>query len=1190
MKKKQYSIVSKFLNSTLIIIFVSLGLLCLIWFQNEFSYFQSESESLRSNHIENQKMLIKKEVEQTVQYINKMSSLSEERLNKLLKKRVYEAHSIATHIYQKNIRTKNLSEVQEMIKEALRPIRFFDGRGYFFAVSMDGVEELYPVKQEFEGQNVIKLQDSKGNFVIRDEINLIKESGEGFVKHYWTKPRESSSDASLKISFVKIFKPLNWYIGTGEYVDEAQKAIQSQVLEHLIALRFETEGYFFGSTFDGDSLFSNGKITTGSDNIWDLADSKGIKIIQEQSKVAKRTGGGFVEYSWPKLKNEEPSPKISFVKGIPEWKWAIGAGVYLDTIESEIVEKKDNLVKKLKNDMLHSFIALTILLCFILIWYRRTSNQITLSTDSLLLFLKKARTKSITIDPDTLQLKEFKKIAVSTNQMLKDRIKAEKSLQLSEQRFKLAMEATMDGLWDWNIQTDEVYYSPGYAAMLGYDSTEIPPHVSSWKDLIHPDDSNRASKVNLGCIENRCNQFKVEFRMRAKNGKWRWILGQGKSVERDNNGRAIRMIGTHTDITVRKSAEQDLRRSEKDLRETQRIAHLGSWRLNVKTNEVFWTKELYKMYGFDPTLPPPPYTEHMKLFTPESWERLSTSLAKTEEMGTPYELELETLKEDGSNGWMWVRGEAVKNSKGKIIGLRGAAQDISNHKRIGLALKESEERFRVLHNASFGGITIHDKGVILECNEGLSKITGYDYDELIGMDGLSLISDDTRNKVVQNIKKGYEKPYEAVGIRKDGNIYPLRLEARNIPYKGRMVRTVEFRDITEQKKAEIEKEKLQTALTQAQKMESVGRLAGGVAHDFNNMPSIILGNTEIVLEDLDSNNLLISNLKEVQKAAQRSTDLTHQLLAFARKQTISPKVLNINHIIDGMLKMLERLIGEDIDISWRPKKGLWPVNIDPSQVDQLLANLCVNARDSIKDVGKITIETQNIRFDENYCKNHSGFIPGDYAEIGISDTGHGMDNATLDNLFEPFFTTKELGEGTGLGLATVYGIVKQNKGFINVYSELEHGTTFRIYLPKHAVGFHVTEFKSAQEKLQKGHETILLVEDEKAILKMTKLMLERLDYTVFAANTPDEAIKICNNSKSKINLLMTDVVMPLMNGRDLSKKVSQSYPEMKCLYMSGYTANVIAHRGILDEGLNFINKPFSKQDLSIKLREILDKK
>ena len=398
------------------------------------------------------------------------------------------------------------------------------------------------------------------------------------------------------------------------------------------------------------------------------------------------------------------------------------------------------------------------------------------------------------------------------------------------------------------------------------------------------------------------------------------------------------------------------------------------------------------------------------------------------------------------------------------------------------------------------------------------------------------------------------------------------------------------RDITDSRQVEEEKEKLQEQLIQAQKMESIGRLAGGVAHDFNNMLSVILGNTEIIMEDTDPSNPLISNMKEIHNAAERSTNLTRQLLAFARKQTISPKVLNLNETVGTMLKMLQRLIGEDISLVWLPAENLWTVKMDPSQIDQLLTNLCVNARDAIiKSVGKVTIETSNISFDEDYCCAHTGIIPGNYVMLSVSDNGPGMDKEILNNLFEPFFTTKGVGQGTGLGLATIYGIVKQNKGFINVYTELGEGTTFKIYLSPYIETIVSGEERNVTKAAPTGHETILLVEDEKAILKMAQLMLERLGYNVLAASSPAEALRIVEKSNENvIHLLMTDVVMPEMNGREMAKKLLSRFPDLKCLFMSGYTANVIAHHGILDEGVQFINKPFSKQNLAIKVREVLD--
>ncbi len=396
------------------------------------------------------------------------------------------------------------------------------------------------------------------------------------------------------------------------------------------------------------------------------------------------------------------------------------------------------------------------------------------------------------------------------------------------------------------------------------------------------------------------------------------------------------------------------------------------------------------------------------------------------------------------------------------------------------------------------------------------------------------------------------------------------------------------RNINEYKRVESEKEALSMQLMQAQKLEAIGLLAGGVAHDFNNMLGVILGHSELAMKRLDVSEPIYTSLKSIHTAAERSADLTRQLLAFARKQTIAPKVLNLNQTIEGMVSMLTRLIGEDIDLAWRPGRNLGAIKMDPSQIDQILVNLCVNARDAIVDTGKVTIETNTVTFDAAYCAMHADFVPGEYVLLAVSDNGCGIDPETVSHLFEPFFTTKDTGKGTGLGLATVYGIVKQNKGFINVYSELDQGTTFKVYLPLYATTIEQTELTGAAVPAVHGHETILLVEDDSLHLEITKNMLETQGYTVFPAATPNEAIRIAGTQDGKIDLLITDVIMPEMNGRDLSRDMLSLYPKLKCLFMSGYTANVIAHHGVLDVGIHFVQKPFSMNDLAAKVREALE--
>lgn len=524
--------------------------------------------------------------------------------------------------------------------------------------------------------------------------------------------------------------------------------------------------------------------------------------------------------------------------------------------------------------------------------------------------------------------------------------------------------------------------------------------------------------------------------------------------------------------------------------------------------------------------------------------------------------------------------------------------DVTKHRRAEEALRESEVRYRELvENANSIILRMDKTGTVTFINEFAQQFFGYHVDEIVGRSVIGTIvpeSDSSGNDLCAMIRDIGLHPERYVAnenenMKRDGTRAWISWTNKPMFDSSGMIYEILCvgNDATARKFAEEEKEKLQVQLNQAQRIESVGRLAGGVAHDFNNMLGVILGHAEMALLKLDPEHPQYHDLQAIHAAAERSADLTRQLLAFARRQTITPKVIDLNETIEGMLKMLRRLIGEDIDLAWNPGMSIWPVTMDPSQLDQILANLCVNARDAIEGVGKVTIETANAFFDENYYRHNAEVVVGEYVLLAVSDDGCGMEKETLAQIFDPFFTTKELGQGTGLGLATVYGIVKQNNGFINVYSEPGEGTTFKIYLPRHTARTAVPKAAS-QVPVGRGHETILLVEDESSILEISKEMLESFGYTVRAASTPGEAIRIAEEHAGDINLLMTDVIMPEMNGRNLAKRLLSLYPELACLFMSGYTADVIAHRGVLEEGVHFIQKPFSVQGLAAKVREALD--
>ena len=526
---------------------------------------------------------------------------------------------------------------------------------------------------------------------------------------------------------------------------------------------------------------------------------------------------------------------------------------------------------------------------------------------------------------------------------------------------------------------------------------------------------------------------------------------------------------------------------------------------------------------------------------------------------------------------------------------RRLSREVRYRKKAEIALIESEKRMRnILNNV---GAYVYMKDTRYRytyVNNKVCELFGRQEQDILGKGDEAFFSGASVEAILRSDRLVIEKG-ETVNLEEKGLVAsdksPRTYWSIKIPLRDNSGKIYAMcgisTDITDRKRSEEEREKLQAQLSQAQKIESVGRLAGGVAHDFNNMLSIIIGYTDMILDYVDPDQPLHASLQEIRKAAERSADLTRQLLAFARQQTVAPKALALNETVGGMLKMLRRLIGEDISLLWLPGEDEWQVKIDPSQIDQIMANLCVNARDAIAGVGKLTIETDNVVLDEAYCEARADFVPGEYVRLAVSDSGSGMDKETMERLFEPFFTTKERGKGTGLGLATVYGIVKQNNGFINVYSEPGKGTTFRIYLPRHIGGVDETEKKMTAEFPRSQGETVLLVEDEPSIITMAKLMLENLGYRVLATSAPGEATRLATEYTGEIHLLLTDVVMPEMNGRDLADRLRALYPAIKTLFMSGYTTNVIAHHGILEEGVHFIQKPFSIKDLALKVRETL---
>ena len=546
-------------------------------------------------------------------------------------------------------------------------------------------------------------------------------------------------------------------------------------------------------------------------------------------------------------------------------------------------------------------------------------------------------------------------------------------------------------------------------------------------------------------------------------------------------------------------------------------------------------------------------------------------------------------KRDGTMGWYAFSLQPVPQ------GILMLSKDITERKKT-----EAEKQLFVaaIEESGESVIFFDANGHIQYVNPAFEKITGFKKEEVLGVMPPKTIhssQDDTfYDKFWDTIMNG--KPWQGLYInqKKDGTFYREESSIRPIcDQSGNISSLVAVnRDLTKYRELQAEKDKLQEQLFQVQKMESIGRLAGGVAHDFNNNLNVIQGHAEVSLQNIEPEHPLYNSLLQIRETAERSAELTNQLLAFARKQAVTPKVINLNDTINGLLHMLRTLIGERFHLAWMPGFDIWHVKMDPSQIHQILTNLTVNAKDAMDTTGRITIETANLTIDEAYCEKNTSCEPGDYVMLAVSDEGCGMNKETQANIFEPFFTTKGLGKGTGLGLSTVYGIIKQNNGFVDVYSEPGHGTTLKIYIPRHHGEIEKPEESVSIDEnpaltAKNTKKTILLVEDETEVMDITRMMLERLGHRVLAAEAPGAALSIAEKHGDEIDLLLVDVVMPEMTGLELSEQLLLLRPGLKVLYMSGYTADVIAHHGILDRDVHLIQKPITFKTLVLKIDEAL---
>jgi PAS domain S-box-containing protein len=727
--------------------------------------------------------------------------------------------------------------------------------------------------------------------------------------------------------------------------------------------------------------------------------------------------------------------------------------------------------------------------------------------------------------------------------------------------------------------------NPAWGRTLGYTDEEL--LSAPYLEFVHPDD--RAATIEQAKQNGEgFNTVSFENRYRSKDGSYRW-LSWSSTTSKD---RQI-IYGSARDITEEKLTKEKLQESERRFRQLAENINEVFWISTPDKHEVLYVSPAYEeIWGRSRESLYERADSYLDCIHPEDSGRVRAVVERLRQ-GENRDDQYRVVRADGSIRWVRDRAFAVKDENAVVQRLVGIAEDITERKHAEEQLRRQLDFTEAITTSLGEGVYALDSmGQVTFVNPAAETALGWKKEELLGRKMHEVIHfqyQDGKPRPVADCPLlrvlaagGVVEIEDDVFTRKDGSIFHVSYTSAPIINEGEIAGVVmAFRDITERKT-------LEEKFRQSQKMEAVGRLAGGIAHDFNNILTAITGYSDLSLRRLEENSSLRRNIEEIRKAAERAANLTRQLLAFSRQQMLQPKVLNLNDVVSDMDKMLRRLIGEDIDLMCISERELGCVKADPGQIEQVIMNLVVNSRDAMPRGGKLTIETKNIYLDDVYASQHVSVEPGAYVMLMISDTGCGMNQETQARIFEPFFTTKELGKGTGLGLSTVYGIVKQSGGYVWVYSEVGSGTTFKIYLPRVDDEAPAKKTHEVMTSLPHGTETVLVVEDEEIVRRMARQVLELNGYHVLEAGHGNEALEICAHYAEPIHLLLTDVVMPQMGGKELADKINALRPEIKVLFMSGYTDDAIVHHGVLDPHVAFLQKPFVPSALARKVREVLD--
>jgi PAS domain S-box-containing protein len=1026
-------------NMSLLVAF-AIGLLGFLWIFQEYTGYNRQADLMRTVQLDARKAKLKAQVENVVDYIRFKKLQTEERMGITIRARVLEAHALASHI-QATCKNKKPDETRSLVREALRALRFDDGRGCYFALALDGVDQLFPDSPELEGTNVLDKQDRQGRFVFRDMSALAREKGEGFYTYTWSKPGAPGGEFT-KIVYIKYFAPFDWFIGTGVYLADMEQEVQQEVLARINELRMHRDTDLFAGQWDGVSLTGPGQ----GENMFAAPDPEAVRTAQDAIALA-RTGGGFLNSGTP------PALTTAYVMGIEEWQWYIAAAEHLDDINKSLALEKEAMIARMQDNIA---VTISVLACLLLASFfiaRRISEKTRKNFASLNSFFHTADSQSQQLDSRSLDFVEFQQLAESANRMVAERNRAMTELKENERRYRSLFDTSSDAIF---ILQDNRFI-----------------------------DCNPQALQMFGCTRDE-------------------LLGQRP----DRFSPAVQPDGTDSAAAA------------------------------VEKNNLALS-------------------------------------------GTPQFFEWTHQRPDGSLFEAEISLNALELADKTCT--QAIVRDITERKQ---AEKQLVRQASAIAQAAEEIIITDPDGAIEYANPAFEHITGYSLAEAVGRTYSFLASGEQSHADTEMwaaIRAGRVWRGRTATRKKDGGL--LQADATVSPIFDQAGNPMGYvfvkRDVTEQIKTE-------TMFRQSQKMEAIGTLAGGIAHDFNNILSAIFGFAEIAKLETPESSGAYRSLGKILEAAGRARDLVKQILTFSRQTEMKPHPIQPRIIINETIKLLEASLPSTIEIRTN-LQAEEAVLADPTSIHQIIMNLCTNAGHAMrKNGGILDISLIAVDLDQDFARIHPQIRPGQYLRLNISDTGHGMTRDVKERIFDPFFTTKGEGEGTGMGLSVVHGIVRSLGGTIAVHSEPGKGSTFSVYLPVHAQ--RKIKKNAEVEQIPGGTEHIVFVDDEEFIVDIAQQMLELLGYRVVGMTDSVEAFTYFREHAGEIDLVITDYTMPRMTGLALAKEIRQIRPDLPILLCTGYNTG-FSEAEIKEAGINaFILKPVVRRELATIVRRVLDGK